>query len=136
MLTPFERDMLNLFNFRFETPKGGCSFTNTSFFPPYEITKMKGDKYLIEIAVAGYKKENLDIKVEKGTLTIKGKPSCDNPDIEKTLESTMKKGRFTRSFALDDNVEVCSSKLEDGLLKIYLNKIIPEEDLPRKIDID
>ena len=136
MLTQFEREMFDLFNFGFNTDKG-CSFTNTSsFFPPYAIKKFKCDKYVIELALAGYKKEDLEVKLEKNILTIKGKPSdTKEHGYEDTLESTIKRSKFTRSFTLQKGVEVCTSEFKDGLLKIHLNKFVPEEELPKTISI-
>jgi molecular chaperone IbpA len=138
MLSTFERDLFTLFDFSFgDRVNDTFRFTNDSIFPPYSIKKFKDDKYVIELALAGYRKEDVGIKLEKNILTVKGKPSDQVEDgYESTLESTIKRSKFTRSFTLQKGVEVCSSKLEDGLLKIYLNKIIPEDELPKTIIIE
>lgn len=138
MLTNFDYTMFDLFNYSFGNREDDTlRFTNNTLFPPYSIKKYKSDKYVIELALAGYTKEDIEIKLEKNILTVKGKPSEQVDDgYEVTLASTMKRSKFTRSFTLQKGIEVCSSKLEKGLLKIYLNKHIPEEDLPKTIKIE
>lgn len=138
MLTNFDYAMFDLFNYSFGNRDGDTlRFTNNTLFPPYSIKKCKSDKYVIELALAGYTKEDIEIKLEKNILTVKGKPSEHVDDgYEATLASTMKRSKFTRSFTLQKGIEVCSSKLENGLLKIYLNKYVPEEYLPKTINIE
>lgn len=137
MLTQFEREMFNLFDWSFGNRENdSLRFTNDNFFPPYAIKKFKCDKYVIELALAGYKKEDLEVKLEKNILTIKGKPSdTKEHGYEDTLESTIKRSKFTRSFTLQKGIEVCTSEFKDGLLKINLNKFVPEEELPKTISI-
>lgn len=82
------------------------------------------------------KKENLEVKLDKNVLTIKGKPRLRTGSDNKVIEGNIKRSKFTRSFSLAEYVEVKGSELSDGILTIKLCKIIPEKELPINITID
>jgi molecular chaperone IbpA len=109
-------------------------------YPPYNIIKTDENKYCIEMAVAGFGKNNLDIEVANGTLTIKGGWSMDDMANE-TVNPTsyIYKGiadrAFTRKFTLADTVEVKNAELINGMLKLWLENIIPDHKKPKKVDI-
>jgi molecular chaperone IbpA len=109
-------------------------------YPPYNIVKTDENKYCIEMAVAGFGKNNLDIEVANGTLTIKGGWSMDDMANE-TVNPTsyIYKGiadrAFTRKFTLADTVEVKNAELINGMLKLWLENIIPDHKKPKKVDI-
>ena len=102
-------------------------------FPPYNIKKVDEDRYVIELAVAGFGKSELDIELQEGKLSIQGK--CESPDATEYLYKGIAERGFKREFTLADNVEVKSSTLVNGMLKIFLEAFIPEEKRPKKIDI-
>lgn len=108
---------------------------NFNSFPPYEIVQKDDENFMIHICVAGYKKGNLDIKLDRNILTVKGKPRLRTENNMRVIEGSIKRSKFTRSFSLKENVKVLSSELKDGILTINLNKIIPEEDKPKNIEI-
>lgn len=108
------------------------SKSDTSF-PPYSLIKLDEYKYQIELAIAGYKESELEVVAEKNKLTVVGVKS------EKDERSYIVKGiagrSFTREFVLADNVVVHQVVLENGILTILLENVVPEEEKPRKIEI-
>ena len=112
---------------------------NIPGYPPYNIVKNDENHYTIELAVAGFGKHNLDIEMANNKLVIKGGISTQevtNPDnpveyIWKGIADRV----FTRSFTLADTVEVKNAELINGMLKIFLENVVPEEKKPKKVDI-
>jgi molecular chaperone IbpA len=102
-------------------------------YPPYNIKKVDEDRYVIEMAVAGFGKSEIDIELQEGLLRVTGK--CDSPESTEYLYKGIAERGFKREFSLADNVEVKSSSLANGMLKIFLEAFIPEEKKPKKIDI-
>ena len=102
-------------------------------YPPYNIKKVDEDRYVIEMAVAGFGKSEIDIELQEGLLSIRGK--IDATDNTEYLYKGIAERGFKREFTLADNVEVKSSTLVNGMLKIWLEAFIPEEKKAKKIDI-
>ena len=101
-------------------------------YPPYNIKKVDENRYVIELAVAGFDKSEIDIELQEGLLRIAGKfPSEPSEYLYKGIAER----GFKREFTLADNVEVKSSTLVNGMLKIFLEAFIPEEKKAKKIDI-
>jgi molecular chaperone IbpA len=104
-------------------------------YPPHNVVKHNDDEFLIELAVVGFKQEHIDIEMHDGILTIKG-----NREQRRKQDLYVHKGisgrKFERSFRLSEFVEVTGAMLEDGLLTISLERIIPDEKRPRKISIN
>ena len=105
----------------------------TSQFPPYNVKKIDEDNYTIELAVAGYEREDLDIKVEKDTLTIKS--DRDNDEKSDFLHRGIAGRNFTQNFTLGEYMVVKSASLENGLLSIKIERELPEEAKPKTIKI-
>ena len=106
--------------------------SNTSGFPPYNVRKVDEDTFIVELAVAGYNKESLDITEHDGTLEIKG----ERPeDAEEYVHKGIAGRKFTRSFALGEYVHVDSADLKDGMLYIKVKRDLPEEKKPRIVKI-
>ena len=107
-----------------------------SGFPPYNIQKTEDFKFEIEMALAGFDKKDISVEVAEGVLTIK---SIKDKDTGATDEFTLYKGiskrNFTRKFTLADDIVVNDAKLENGMLTISLERIIPEEKKPRQITV-
>lgn len=103
-------------------------------YPPYNIVS-ENDNYVIELAVAGYARDDLDIEFDptKRSLVIKGemKEKEDRTFLHRGIASR----NFVRGFALADHLEVESVNLQDGLLQVNLVKNIPEDRMPRKLAI-
>ena len=110
-------------------------------YPPYNIVKVDDNKYCIEMAVAGFGKQNIDIEVANSTLTITGgiKSVEELDEEDKNPVSYLYKGiadrTFTRKFTLADTVEVKNAELINGMLKLWLENIIPDEKKPKKVEI-
>ena len=105
----------------------------TSTFPPYNVKKVDDDNYLIELAVAGYSREDLDITVDKDTLIIKS--DRENDDDSDFLHKGIAGRNFTQTFTLGEYMVVNSASLENGLLTVKIEREIPEEDKPKAIKI-
>ena len=105
-------------------------------YPPYNIQKTEDFKFEIEMALAGFDKKDINIEVAEGVLTVK---SIKDKDKGTTDEYTVYKGisqrNFTRKFTLADDIVVNDAKLVNGMLTIYLERIIPEEKKPRMITV-
>ena len=108
----------------------------SSGFPPYNIQKTEDYKFVIEMALAGFDKKDISVEVADGVLTIK---SIKDKDTGATDEYTLYKGismrNFTRKFTLADDIVVNDAVLENGMLSILLERIIPEEKKPRMITV-
>ena len=102
-------------------------------YPPYNIIKRGDHDYVIEIAVAGFRRDELDITFEGRKLTVTGKVSVERGG--EYLHRGVAMREFTHSFTLAETVVVNSADLEDGMLVVRLQNVIPEEKTPRKIMI-
>jgi molecular chaperone IbpA len=128
------------------TPFGGLgldidkffSATNTApAYPPYNVIKFSDDDYVMEFAVAGFKRDNITITTEKSVLTVKGEK--EDPEFESNAGYVHKgiAGRkFKRSFTLPEYFEVVGAEMADGMLLITLERQIPEEKKPKQININ
>ena len=103
-------------------------------FPPYDIEATGDDRYAITLAVAGFEDSELDIQVEKGVLSVRGK-KADDDDEKSYLYRGIANRSFERKFNLADYIEVSGADLKNGLLTISLVKEIPEAMKPRSIAI-
>jgi molecular chaperone IbpA len=105
----------------------------TSSFPPYNVKKVDEDNYIVELAVAGYDREDLDITVDKDTLIIKS--DRENDEESDFLHKGIAGRNFKQTFTLGEYMLVKSASLENGLLTIKIEREIPEEHKPRQIKI-
>ena len=101
-------------------------------YPPHNIIRTGETKYLIELAVAGFSSDELDIEVNDRTLTITGEHVVKGREYIHKGISTKK---FKRTFRLSEHVKVNGADFKDGLLSIELKYVVPEEKRPRKINI-
>jgi molecular chaperone IbpA len=103
-------------------------------YPPYNIETVGENAYRIEIAVAGFKPEELNIEARENTLTVQGKKAA-NDDSRKYLHRGLAERNFERRFQLADHVVVTAAALADGLLSISLERQLPEQLKARRIEI-
>jgi len=111
---------------------------NGSNYPPYNVVKHDDDHFAIELAVAGFNDGDISITVEKNLLTIKGEQTQSLDELEKEVEYLhrgISARNFSRTFTLAEHVEVTGAASENGILKIDLERKVPEEQKPRKISI-
>jgi molecular chaperone IbpA len=105
-------------------------------YPPYNIVKTGTNKYDIEVALAGYNKKDIDVSYEDNMLHIKSKKEDkEDKDEDGVIHKGIAKRYFSKSFTIADDVEVKGAELKDGLLKVSLERIVPESKKPRTIDI-
>ena len=104
----------------------------TSNYPPYNIRKLSEDKYTIELAVAGLEEEEIDIEAVGENLTIKG--SKDKEASEGLVHQGLAARDFNKTFVLSDDMVIKGAALSNGMLYIGIERIIPEDKKPRKID--
>ena len=102
-------------------------------FPPYNIRKDGDLNHVIEMALAGFSKDDIEVEVAQGVLTIKSMKENENDD--ETIHRGISYRKFNRKFTLADDIVVNDAKLENGLLTINLEQIIPEEKKPKLIKI-
>ena len=95
-------------------------------YPPHNLVKESDGKYTIELATAGFKKEELEVKTEYSKLTISGK-KAEEEDDEKIVHKGIAKRPFSKSFTLAEDVVVDDVSFKDGLLTIKLQKVVPED---------
>jgi molecular chaperone IbpA len=110
------------------------SINSSSNYPPYNIIKHDAEHWSIELAVAGFKRDELDVELAEGVLTITANAEPSESQVEYVHRGLAKRA-FTRTWTLADDVVVRDATLVDGVLAIDLERIIPEEKKPRKIDI-
>jgi len=107
---------------------------NIPNYPPYNIRKTGDNNYTIELAVAGFGQSEIDIEIDGGKLIIRGNVGNDTETNDYLFKGIAARA-FTRSFAIDDQVEVKGAELFNGMLKIALERMIPEEKKPKKVQI-
>lgn len=103
-------------------------------YPPYNIRKTGDNTYVIELAVAGFSKSEIEILIDDDKLTVKG-AAKDVADATDYLFKGIGLRDFTRTFALNDQVEVKGAGMFNGMLRIALERIIPEHKKPQKVEI-
>ena len=104
-------------------------------YPPYDLVKLDDDNYRLSLAVAGFSKDNIEVSVDNSTLIIKGDNSVEDEEKSEVLHKGIAARKFTRTFALGEYMEVVGAKMEDGMLVIDIERIIPEEKKPKSIKI-
>ena len=101
-------------------------------YPPHNIVKLGDHDYLIELAVAGFKKDEIEVEVNDRTLSVKGEHvKAGREYIHKGISAK----KFHRTFRLSEYVQVHGADIQDGVLAIQLKVVLPEEKRPRKIKI-
>lgn len=107
----------------------------TPNYPPYNIVKHSDDKYTIEIAVAGFSKDEIDVETKENTLLIESKSRPEGDDDKEFLHKGISNRAFKKAFTISDDVVVNGADMKDGILKIEMERIIPEEKKPKVIKI-
>ena len=104
-------------------------------YPPYNIKKTEKNFYVLELAVAGFSKEDIDIELTDGSLTVSASAKTSDSK-EEFLHKGIADRSFKRKFELADNVQIRNADLKDGMLKISLEYIVPDNKKPKKIEIN
>lgn len=106
---------------------------NIPGYPPYNIRKVEENKYVVELAVAGFARQDIEITLDENKLVVTGQTKDDSEN--NFLYKGIANRAFTRTFALDDHIEVENAELVNGMLKVFLERIIPEHKKPKKIEV-
>ena len=123
-------DVFNHFESMFD-----YDMVNVSNYPPYNIVKTGDNKYDVELALAGFNKKDINVSVENGMLTIESKEDKSKDKDSEVIHKGISKRYFKKSFTISDDVEVKGAELKDGMLRVSMEKIIPEAKKLRTIDI-
>ena len=107
----------------------------TTNYPPYNIVKIDDSNYTIEIAIAGFNKDEIEIETKENILSIRSQSRPDGDDDKEYLHKGISNRAFKRTFQISDDVVVKGATFENGLLNVELERIIPEEKKPRLIKI-
>ena len=105
-------------------------------YPPYDIVKTDEHAYVIELAVAGFSKKDISVTVENGVLTVESDREGNTENSgQEIIHRGISKRYFKKSFSIADDVEIRGAELKDGLLRISMEKIIPESRKRKEISI-
>tara|TARA_Y100000748_G_C15218842_1_gene380426 strand:- start:114 stop:551 length:438 start_codon:yes stop_codon:yes gene_type:complete len=109
----------------------------SSNYPPYNINKLSENDYKIEVALAGYSKDDIELELKENTLTVrnKNKEKVINGENNGLIHKGISTRQFERSFTLSEDIKVKNADLRNGLLNIELERIIPEDKKSRLIEI-
>lgn len=109
---------------------------NIPSYPPYNVKKVDDSHYTIELAVAGFGQQDIDIEMNDGKLIIRGNiQSTEDDKDENFIFKGIANRAFTRTFALEDEIEVKDAEIFNGMLKVVLERLIPEHKQPKKIPV-
>lgn len=116
---------------------GATFYNSNNNYPPYDIIQSEdGTQIELHLALAGWSRDDLEVEVEKDQLKIAGSKTKDvDGDETEYLHKGISNKAFTRTFTLGADIEVNDVKYKDGILKVYMEKIVPEQDKPRLIKI-
>lgn len=103
-------------------------------YPPHNVVKLDDTHYVIEVAVAGFNEDEIDVELKENVLTVKGEQAKKEDEIE-YLHKGISARNFTRTFPLAEHIEVRGATVKNGILAIALEQVVPEEDKPKKIQI-
>ena len=112
--------------------------TAANSYPPYDIVKTGSLTYDIQVALAGYSKKDISVNFEDNILKIESVKSKEEKEVEDNngvLHKGIAKRSFSKGFTIADDVEVKGAELKDGLLKVSLEKIVPDHKKARTINI-
>jgi molecular chaperone IbpA len=112
----------------------GAVHESTTNYPPYNLIKESETEFRLELALAGYKKEDIEVSTEWNKLSVEAK-KAETSDVGEYLHNGLAKRAFTRTWTLSDDVEVTDVNLEDGLLVIKLNRVIPDHQKRKVYEI-
>ena len=107
----------------------------TNTYPPHNIIKVDADRFLIEIAAAGFKRSELLIELKESILTVTGKKESTDFEEDDYVHRGIGKRDFTKAFTLAEHVKVEDATFADGILTIELQRVVPESERPRQIKI-
>ena len=135
-LRPFSIGFDDMFD-QFESMLGNGGLTMQSNYPPYNIRITGNDNYAIEVALAGFSKDDVEVEFEDNLLTVRTKQvdKSENREDGEIIHKGISQRQFARSFTIADDVKVGGAELKDGLLTIACERIVPEYKKKKLIEI-
>lgn len=110
---------------------------NDGNYPPYNIVKLDDTNYAVELAVAGFAQDEIEIELKENMLTVRGeKAAVEEADTREYMHRGISARTFIRTFTIADHVEVKEAVVSNGILTIALEHIVPEEKKAKKIQIE
>jgi molecular chaperone IbpA len=107
----------------------------TPGYPPYNIKQVKENKYVIEMAVAGFAKTDIEVLLEGNKLVIKGSVFDSSDDKDNYIYKGIANRNFNRAFTLADKVEIKDAEIANGMLKVWLENMVKAQDAVKKITV-
>ena len=107
----------------------------TPGYPPYNIRQVKDNKYVIEMAVAGFAKTDIEVTLEGNKLVIKGAVVDSSDDKDNYIYKGIANRNFNRAFTLADKVEIKDAEIANGMLKVWLENMVKVQDAVKKITV-
>jgi molecular chaperone IbpA len=103
-------------------------------YPPHNVIKLDDTHFVIEVAVAGFSQDEIDVELKENVLTVRGEQGKKDTEIE-YLHKGISARNFVRTFPLAEHVEVCGATVKNGILAVALEQVVPEEQKAKKIAI-
>ena len=129
-LTPFTVGFDELFDRLFD-----MDLESSSSYPPYNISKVDDNNYIIEMALAGFNKDDIEIELADSELTVRSKKRENSSKDVNLIHQGISHRSFNRKFTLSEEILVKNAEMKDGMLIIKLQKFIPENKKPKLINI-
>ena len=107
----------------------------TPGYPPYNIKQVKDNKYVIEMAVAGFAKTDIEVLLEGNKLVIKGSVVDSSDDVDNYIYKGIANRNFNRAFTLADKVEIKDAEIANGMLRVWLENMVKVQDAVKKITV-
>jgi len=109
---------------------------NVSSYPPYNIKQVSKDKYVIELAVAGFAKSDIEVTLQGNKLVVQGSAKEDElKEDESFIFKGIANRNFVRTFTLADKIEIKDAEMVNGMLKVWLESLVQTQDAIKKITI-
>jgi molecular chaperone IbpA len=138
-LTRYDTQALNRalvgFDRLFDTFESRFANQLNNNYPPYNVIRIDDNSYSIELAVAGFKKEEIEVEIAQRILSIRGERHREDVAAQQYLHRGLSARNFERTFQLAEDIVIKGAVLQDGILRVDLERIVPEEKKPKLIDI-
>ena len=122
------------FDSLFEQLNRNFANSKSDNYPPHNVVKLDDTHYVIEVAVAGFAEDEIDVELKENVLTVRGEQAKKEAEVE-YLHKGISARNFVRTFPLAEHIEVRGATVKNGILAVALEKVIPEEQKAKKIDI-
>jgi molecular chaperone IbpA len=122
------------FDSLFEQLNRNFANSKSDNYPPHNVVKLDDTHYVIEVAVAGFAEDEIDVELKENVLTVKGEQAKKEAEVE-YLHKGISARNFVRTFPLAEHIEVRGATVKNGILAVALEQVLPEEQKAKKIAI-